>query len=45
MKRQMNRLGIQTEPSQFKIQEEDEEDANINVDPYRALGFGFIAMK
>ena len=41
----MIRLGVQTKPTYAKIQEEDAEDENANVDPYRVLGFGYIAMR
>ena len=41
----MNRLGVQTELSSAPLPERNEEDHNANVDPYRVLGFGYIAMR
>ena len=41
----MDRLGVQTELSSAPLPEENVEDHKANVDPYRVLGFGYIAMR
>jgi len=41
----MDLLGVQTELSTALRPEENVEDDEANFDPYRILGFGYIAMK
>ena len=41
----MDRLGVQTELSSAPLPEENVEDDNANADPYRVLGFGYVAMR
>jgi len=41
----MNRLGLEMELSSAPIREANEDVSFANVDPYRILGFGYIAMR
>ena len=41
----MNRLGLEREQSSSPTPEQNEDDSFANVDPYRILGFGYIAMR